>query len=518
MARFRGIVEYLERSAALYPDKVVFASEAGGITYADFVRAARRAGSQLRERGRVAILIDRSVECLVAIFAAAYANACCTVIDMESPAGRTEKILGTFAPEQLVTCQRDETRARELCGAEMLILEELLEKEPDERRLARIARAMIDTDPFLVVFTSGSTGTPKGTVICHRSLVSYVEAACDAFGIDAHVIWGNQAPFYYSMAVLDVYSTIVAAATLVIIPRQCFSFPGLLIDFVNEHRVNSIYWVPSVLSMVATMDTFSEYRPEYLEKVLFVGEVMPVRQLNYWMRHLPDCLYANLYGPTEITDTCTYYIVDRPFEDHESLPIGVPFANCDVIVIDDGGRRVLGPEDGEGILYVRGSFLGLGYYGDAERTLAAFVQNPLNTAYPELLYRTGDYVSYNDRGELIFRGRADHQIKHMGYRIELGEIECAAASIPGVDRACCHYDAERRRIVLFFSGDASDRAIRDQLGRLLPAYMLPTLLMRQESLPHTSTGKVDRMRLAALYEQDGQAGGAPAGRRDGQDG
>lgn len=499
--RFRSIVEYLERSAALYPGKVVFASDEGSITYAAFVQAARTVGSQLPEKGRVAILIDRSVDCLIAIFGVAYANGCCAVIDMDSPAERSRKILDAFTPHQCITNQRNVSRVREICSAQTQMLEELLQAEPNDRRLSDILRRMIDTDPFLVMFTSGSTGSPKGTVICHRSLIDYIEAACDALEIDSHVVWGNQAQFFYSMCVLDVYSTVTVGATLRIIPKRLFSFPGLLIDYLNEHMINSVYWVPSVLTAAALMDTFSEYLPRYLERIFFVGEVMPVRQLNYWIEHLPDCVYANLYGPTEITDTCTYYIVDRHFEDRESLPIGIPFKNCEVIVIGDDGKRVLRPEDGQGVLYVRGSFLGLGYYGEPEKTRSSFVQNPLNKAYPELLYRTGDYVCFNERGELMYRGRADHQIKHMGYRIELGEIESAAVSIPGVERAVCIYDGEKRQIILFYAGEAEDAAIRGQLLRLLPAYMIPMRILHLKSLPVTSTGKVDRVKLAEMYRQ-----------------
>ena len=500
--KFRSIIEYLERSAKLYPDKVIFASDDRSITYSDFVKAARKVGSQLVEKSKVAVLIDRSVDCLISVFGAAYANACYTVIDIESPAERNKKILSTFKPQQLITDSRNFSQAQEICGSDVLIMEELLKTEVDGQYLSGISRRMIDTDPFFVIFTSGSTGTPKGTVICQRSLLAYIEAACDAFGIDSHVVWGNQTPFYYIMSALDVYSTVVAGATLYIIPKQYFSFPGLLIDYINANRINSVYLVPSVLTMIAVMDTFSEYLPKYLEKVLFSGEVMPVKHLNYWIRHLPECLYANLYGSTEITDSCTYYIVNRHFEDHESLPIGIPFKNCEVIVIDDNGKRVLRPEDGQGILYVRGAFLGLGYYSAPEKTQAAFVQNPLNEFYPELLYCTNDYVCFNDRGELLYKGRADHQIKHMGYRIELGEIEYAASSILGVNRASCIYDREKQRIVLFYSGNSEEADIRKQLLSLLPAYMMPTVIVNLEALPLTSSGKVNRIKLKALYDQN----------------
>ena len=148
---------------------------------------------------------------------------------------------------------------------------------------------------------------------------------------------------------------------------------------------------------------------------------MPNKQLNIWRKALPEALYANLYGPTEITDACTFFIVDRPMEDNEPLPIGIPCRNTDILVLNDKNELVIGEEKGE--LCVRGSSLALGYYNNPEKTASSFVQNPLNSHYPELIYRTGDIVKYNENRELIYLCRKDFQIKHMGHRIEIGEIE-----------------------------------------------------------------------------------------------
>ena len=170
--------------------------------------------------------------------------------------------------------------------------------------------------------------------------------------------------------------------------------------------------------------------PQYLRTVLFAGEVMPVKHLNYWRKFLPDCTYANLFGPTETTDICTFYRVDRIFENDESLPIGKACDNCSVLLLTDDGREALPGEEGE--LIVRGSFLADGYYNDPEKTAAAFPQNPLNKAYPERVYRTGDIARLNEKGEFIYISRKDFQIKRSGYRIELGEIEAAVGSLDGV--------------------------------------------------------------------------------------
>ena len=207
---------------------------------------------------------------------------------------------------------------------------------------------------------------------------------------------------------------------------------------------------------------FDAAKPEYLEKVLFAGEVMPTKQLNYWIHTLePEIMYANLFGPTETTDICTFYVVNREFEDDESLPIGKPCNNCDAFIINEKGEPAVNGEEGE--LFVRSTFMADGYYKNPEKTKEAFVQNPLNRYYPERVYRTGDIVKYNEQGELIYISRKDFQIKRRGYRIELGEIEAGANSVEKVKACACVYDKERDSLVLDYEGGIKDTEIIREL-------------------------------------------------------
>ena len=234
-----------------------------------------------------------------------------------------------------------------------------------------------------------------------------------------------------------------------------------------------------------------------MKRVYFCGEVMPCKQLNIWRRALPDAAYCNMYGPTEATDACTYYLVDKPFADTDDLPIGKPCRNTGVLLLTEDGREAALGEAGE--LCVRGTGLALGYYNDPERTAAVFTQNPLNAAFPETIYHTGDLARYDERGDLRYIGRKDFQIKHLGYRIELGEIEAAVNTVPGVDRGCCLHDPERDVILCYYEGATEPADLAAQLKAKLSPYMLPNHCERLPALPHTLNGKVDRVALRERY-------------------
>ncbi|MBP3657063.1 MAG: AMP-binding protein, partial [Clostridia bacterium] len=210
-----------------------------------------------------------------------------------------------------------------------------------------------------------------------------------------------------------------------------------------------------------------------------------------------------LYGPTEITCNCTYYIVDREFDLTQTLPIGVPFPNERILLLTEDGREAAPGETGE--LCVSGTAVAMGYYKDPERTAAVFTQNPLNLAYLEPIYRTGDLVRLEENGEMVYVSRKDFQIKHMGHRIELGEIETAISAVEGVSRACCVYLHDKGKILAFTCGAADKKAIVDGLRGTLPDYMIPNLFMQVDEMPLNKNGKIDRNALTEMYKKAKEA-------------
>lgn len=421
----KNILSYLEETTLNFPSKIIFADNVREITYENFLKEAKMVGTSLLENNiennPIVIFIDKTVNCLSSMFGIVYSGNFYVIIDTQMPIDRINLILNTLDAKIMITDKKNYDKAVSINNnLKLYVFEEML-KSIDDEKLLKVREKMIDTDPLYVLFTSGSTGNPKGTVITHKSVIAYANWYKETFDINENTIFGSQTPFYFSMSVSDIYSTIISGATFYIIPKMFFSFPVKLIEFLNEKKINTIYWVPSALSIVANLKTFDTIKPLYLKKVLFAGEVMPVKQLNVWIKALPNALFANLFGPTELTDICTYYIVDREFDDCNTLPIGKNCDNCGIMIIKDDNTQAKDGEEGE--LCVRGSFLASGYYNNPEKTSAVFTQNPLNKCYPELIYRTGDIVKYNEHGELIYLSRKDFQIKHMGYRIELGEIE-----------------------------------------------------------------------------------------------
>ena len=193
-----------------------------------------------------------------------------------------------------------------------------------------------------------------------------------------------------------------------------------------------------------------------------------------------------------------YWPATRTLGENEPIPVGKPFKNTDIFLITDDGKEA--PQGEVGEIYIRGTCVTLGYISNPEKTAEAFVQNPLNDKYPELVYRTGDLGRFNSYGELEFVSRKDSQIKHMGHRIELGEIEAAAASADGVRAACCVYDAPGKRIGLYFVGDMEPAALTATLRKALPPYMIPAFCEKLAAMPLTPNGKVDRKGLRERAE------------------
>ena len=494
-----NVLDYLDASAARFPEKIAFGDDKTTLTFAQLRDKARRGGTYLAARiganQPVAVFMEKTPECLAAFFAAVSAGCFYVPLDTKMPAERIKLIFDTLHPAFVFYDAKNAETAQAVAGdAQTALFETACETEADDAVLGAIRAAHVDTDLLYVLFTSGSTGVPKGVTICHKSMIDYADWLHNALGIDENCVLGNQAPFVFDNSTLDIYSTLKNGCTTWIIPKKCFSFHKTMMQFLAQHEINTIFFVPSALIAIANSGILDITQPTTLTRVYFCGEVMPNRQLNQWRRALPQAQFCNMYGPTEITDVCSYYIVDREFDDDEPLPIGKACENTRIIILNDENRPV--GEDETGELCVLGTCLSMGYYNNPEQTNKAFVQNPLNTVFVERMYRTGDLARYNELGEIMFLGRKDFQIKHQGcYRIELGEIETALLAVPSVSNGCCLFDEAKDEIVCVYMGGEDSSALAKQLKVKLPDYMMPNRYVQLDRLPMTINDKIDRVTL-----------------------
>jgi len=499
------VLHYLEKTVQKFPDKTAIQDQNGSISFAELrekaISLAGYIADKLLNKTRLPILVylPKSKESIIAFMGILYSGNIYTPTNVRFPFPKVQGIIDVLSPALYIS---DKKHAQQLFdngipSENVLILENTV-SSPFDFDINQNLFKMIDTDPVDILFTSGSTGKPKGVTICHRSIIDYIEWAAECFDILENEVIGNQAPFYFDNSMLDIYLCLKTGAQMNIIPENIFAFPARLVEYLEEMNINFIFWVPSVICHIANLDALKDSKPSNLRKILFAGEVMPNKQLNYWRSHLPDAIYANLYGPTEITVDCTYYIVDREFDDDEPLPIGGICENTDVLLLDEKNNLIT--EAGiQGELCVRGSSLAHGYWNDPEKTAAAFCQNPLNPHYPEPIYRTGDLAHYNDLGEIMFDGRKDFQIKHLGNRIELGEIEAAAASLDNVKVVSSDYDTVKQEIVLFYLGDLEKKQLQISLLEQLPKYMVPTRYIKLDEFPYNDNSKIDRIKLRKEY-------------------
>lgn len=447
----------------------------------------------------VMVYLPKSSKCIASFMGAMYSANPYVPVAYDMPVERIRKIVNLLQGRGHIITDADGMDVVKTMdipdSMHVHLYEEISVCEKDENAVYTALNTVIDTDPIYIMFTSGSTGDPKGVTVPHRGVIDYALWVHRTFGITADTKLGNQAPFYFDNSIFDIYSMLLTGAEMNIIPEKLFMFPSKLPEYIRDNDITTIFWVPTVMINVANSGVLETIDMPKLKTVAFCGEVMPNTQLNIWRKHHPDAVYANLYGPTEISDVCTYYIVDREFADSDPLPIGRACENMRIIILN--GKNEIAKVGEQGELCVIGTGVSLGYWNNPTVTEKAFVQNPANPFYEERIYRTGDLAYVNDEGLIMYDGRMDNQVKVKGNRIELGEIECAAMCVNGVKGACAVFDAPNEQIVLFVESCESLvlRKFNNELKQYIPKYMLPSKLVVMDKFPHTANDKIDRVTL-----------------------
>lgn len=492
----------LEQAAEKFKGKTAFEDMDGIISFKDLRLKSRIVGSELLKRvqtGRkfpVIVYLPKSIKSIISFMGSLYSASPYVPIDYSIPMARMEKTVENLKPTAIITDVDGKATLSSLnLDTEIFVFDELVNGKVDDVAVCNALNSVCDLDPAYIMYTSGSTGVPKGVTIPNRGVIDYIEWIVDTFPIDSDSIIGMQSAFHFDNSVFDMYTAFYTGAKTMIIPEILFMYPEKLMDYMTESQISVIFWVPTVMISVANGGVLETAQLKDLKLILFAGEVMPNTQLNIWRKCFPNCMYVNMYGPTEATDIATYYVVDREYENHETLPIGKVCANMRALILNDEDKQCKIGEQGE--LCISGTGIALGYWNAPEITSKAFVQNPLNTKYHDRIYRTGDLVYENDEGNIIFIGRKDSQIKLRGNRIELGDLESAAAAIENVESACALFDDNKQEIILFIetSTEIVARKFKMELKNYVPAYMVPSKIITMEKFPHTPSGKIDRVGL-----------------------
>ncbi len=503
-----NILEYFEETVSKHPEKKAVIDGDKSITFNQLNISAKSLATFISKnniiRKPIAVYLPKSINSIIADIAITYSGNAYMNLDIKNPLERIQNIHSLIQPEFVITSSKYADKIKDIENIKIINLDDFnFNGEIDETRLNNIQSIIIDTDPYCIINTSGSTGTPKGVVLNYRSFIDFTERSFESFDITENEIIGSLSPLVFDIYSIELCFLMSKSSTMVLIPDNLAAFPIEILKIIEKNNITFLFWVPTIMVNIANMDLLSKVNLPSLKTIWFAGEVFPTRQFNYWKNNLKWVTFANLYGPIEITLDCTYFIVNRDIPDDEPIPIGKAYKNTDILILNDKDELVQNNEEGE--LCVRGSSLAMGYYNNPEKTQAAFVQNPLNKSYPEKIYRTGDIVYVNERGEIIFKGRKDNLIKHMGYRIELDEIEhIVINTLKIVKNGCVIYNKPKKEITLFYENEKeiSPAEFRNSIGTMVPKYMIPTAYHKMDILPRNTNGKIDRLLLKKKIENE----------------
>lgn len=484
-----SVDKLLKHSALLAPQKVSFVDSNGSITYSKLDELSDILASKILnlniQKSPILIILPKGINTIISFFAVLKSGNFYTIIDENMPLERINKIIQKLNPALLIT-NKDLNSNLNL---KTIYIDELSSFKIDTKILNSVK--IIDTDLAYVLFTSGSTGEPKGVSISHKSLIDFIIACTNDLAIDDTHIIANQAPFYFDLSVFDIYVNIYARATTHILPSSIFAFPLKALEYLRTNNITTIIWVPSVLVYFANSNALNNIDLS-LKMIIACGEMMPTKQLNIWIKALKNSTFYNLYGPTETTLASSFYKVDKKLRDDEILPIGKAFSNSELLVFDEQMNLITKPNL-KGQLYIRGTGLSSGYYNDLNKTKEAFIQNPLQNAYTDLIYKTGDIVAYDQNGDLLYYGRLDSQIKLNGFRIELGEIETALSSHPDIYRVACIF--KNSQIIAFYQSSEQIANLKEFLKSKLQEYMIPRKFIHKSNFTLNQNGKIDKEAL-----------------------
>ena len=491
------------RTAVVEPGKA-------SITYAELDALSDRLRDRLIAQGvasgdRVGFYLRKSIDGVASMLGILKAGAAYVPVDPSAPPARNAFIMHNCSVKVAIVEAQFEARFRaelEALGAQpnVIVLPVVgegkgLTEALDTMGPAQHAETVWPKPESLayILYTSGSTGKPKGVMLSHENAVSFVDWCTEVFEPTHEDRFSSHAPFHFDLSILDVHVSLKHGASLVLISEDAGKDPQRLAQLIAEESISIWYSAPSILSLIAQFGDLPSRSYAGLRTVLFAGEVFPVKHLRTLTELWPHPRYFNLYGPTE-TNVCTFYEVKLPVPADRTAPypIGAVCSHLDGRVVDETGNAVRA--GGEGELCISGRGVMQGYWALPEQTARAFITDADGTRW----YRTGDVVVEEQAGCYIYRGRRDRMVKRRGYRVELGEIEAGLYQHPAVKEVAVVALPDEEagvRIIGFLSSKDGQRPSLIEMKRFcserLPLYMIPDRFSWLDTLPKSSTDKID---------------------------
>jgi amino acid adenylation domain-containing protein len=490
------LADWLRSTAAATPDAPAIIEAGPGeqdrvTSFRELFQQAASLAVRFVEHGvqrqdRIALVLPKTTEAIVSVFASLLAGAIYVPIHPQWPKERIETTLADCGARLVIEGDNDSSPRITDRHSGGRILWSLAPSTPSEISKIGSLPPADAGDSALILFTSGSTGQPKGVLLSHRAVSAFVRWSAREFRISSLDRIACPSPLSFDLSTFDIFNMALCGATCVLIPGHSVWMPRFLVQFLREARVTCWYSVPSILAGMLEDGRLAQHDYPGLRLVLFAGEVLRGHYVSQLQAALPHAVCANLYGPTE-TNVVTWCRVPRGFDGSQPLPIGQPCPYATVTVDATSGELLAG-----------GDSLMSGYWNRPEDTQHSFI-----SLDGKRYYRTGDRVSQASDGNYLFLGRLDRQVKRRGFRIELGEIETALADCEDILEAAAVAvdDGKMGSAIIAFVRPRSADAItlveaKAHCARTLPLYMVPDHIVFLDALPTGGRGKIDYQALS----------------------
>lgn len=509
----------LERAANQKPNVIAFKFLDQTITFLELHTKSNQLALYLINQGvkkgdRIGIYMPRCLETAIAVYGILKAGAVYVPLDPFSPILRTEFVIKDCGIKHIISIPQ---QIRKIKGfSENLMIDFIVGIKKDMSYTRSISWEQIFTinteqykpvnilgdDLAYILYTSGSTGTPKGIMHTHSSALAFTVLVADLYEMEG-AIYGMHAPLHFDPSVQGYFAAPYAFATTIIVSDAHTKMPASLTELIEKEKITIWFSVPLALIQMLSHGELEKRDMSSLKWVLFAGEVFTTKHLRNLMNLWPFAKFSNIYGPTE-TNQCTNYHLENPPEGDLNIPIGNPWGNTEIKVIDEEDKEVLFGEQGE--LVVRTATMMKGYWNNPTLTQKSFYKEIPVAGVEHIYYRTGDQVKQDEEGRLLFLGRNDNQIKLRGYRIELGGVESILNSHPKIQESVVlvidnEETNEKELFAAIIQSDTTNIMIQDVklfCQNKLPVYAVPNKIQVFGEFPRTASGKINRKKILSI--------------------